>query len=119
MDAIMELYNDNLRRQGLAEAAAADLVDVRPARRTVDQPPMPVQVIKPAVVCDDRVTDLERRIAALENLLRPVLSQKPGKLEQIHLDYLSLAGKTDLSFDQFRCLPKPRRQALLAGVGHE
>jgi hypothetical protein len=119
-DQIMELYQANLKLQGLADAASADLVDV-PARRTVEKSPVPAVPVAPApvapVVRDDRVTDLERRICALENLLRPALGKKPiGEVEQIELDYIALAGKTDLSFHQFRCLPRKQRKALLAGV---
>jgi hypothetical protein len=124
MSSVIDLYNENLRRQGLADAATVDLVDV-PARRTVASAPVPVAVKtsapsvpapKPIVVGDDRVTDLERRITALENLLRPALGKKPiSELEQIELDYIAL-GATELTFHQFRTLPRVKRKALLAGV---
>jgi hypothetical protein len=98
-------------------AAEADLVDIKPG--TADAHSLPVapvaEKVKPAVVRDDRIDELGARITILENLLRPALAPA-GKLDKIRMQYLSLAGNTDLSFDQFRCLPRLRREAMLAGA---
>jgi hypothetical protein len=64
----------------------------------------------------DKIAELEQRVAALELLLKPALASN-GKLDRIRIQYASIAGRTNLSFDQFRCTPKARREELLAGVG--
>jgi hypothetical protein len=158
MDAITQMYQENLRISGLADAASAAPVEAQPARRTVEStvPVLTVQTVKTvplppvdttklhqsvefqlasltnvvanlqersfklehgAPVPQDRVTELEARIAALENALRPALAEKPvAEIDKIQLEYLSLAGKTELTYHQYRCLARTARQALLAGV---
>jgi hypothetical protein len=116
VSTVQDLYLDNLRRQGLVEETPAPIV--QPLTRTVEkqQPTVPVK----AVVREDRVTDLERRIKALEDLLRPALAEEPvAEIDRMYLEFLSLNGKTELTWHQYRTMPRIARKALLAGVDHE
>jgi hypothetical protein len=108
----------------IAALPEEDLVDLNPRTAAVSvidcgsmDEPTPAPTVQ--IVPRNDVADLERRIKVLEDLLRPILAQKPiGELEQIQLDYLSLTerGKTEnLPFHKFRCLPRVQRQTLLAG----
>jgi hypothetical protein len=130
MSSVMDLYQENLRRQGLADAASAEPVDV-PARRTVEKSTVPVPVktsapITPApvapVVRDTRVDELEARIARLEKMLAPALAEcSTSEIERIELEYISLTeqGKANgLTYHQYRTLPRVQRKALMAGA-HE
>ncbi len=122
-DQIMDLYNEKLRRMGVLDADPAPVV--QPSRR-VEQPVVPVQAVQsvqyvekfePAVVRDARVDELEARIAHLEKVLAPALAQPAAaEIDKMYLEFLSLEGKTELTWHQFRCLPRVKRQELLAGA---
>jgi hypothetical protein len=144
MSSVQDLYLENLRKSFGGELSTEAPIEV-PARRIAEQSAVPVVPVPGSVedihgprtgepvpvntpvqanklgtsstpVSQTRIDELERRVQVLENALRPALGKKTvSEMEQIELDYIVL-GQTDISFHVFRCLPRLKRKAMLAGV---
>jgi hypothetical protein len=125
MDAIRQMYEDNLKRMGLDDPAPE--AQPAPARRAVAPHTAPVQAVRPLQpessedhiqqlerfaanaqerlykvehtgVSDPRIDELAARVKVLENLLRPVLAARQfAEIEKIELEYARLTeqGKTN------------------------
>ena len=64
------------------------------------------------VVADERIDDLEQRVAALEQMLKPALAPAT-KLSKIELQWAMIQGKTTWTFEQFRCFKRERREQIV------
>lgn len=137
MDAIQQMFADNMKKMGLDVAASDPVAPVQPARRTVAPPTAPVQPVEPETLksvplppvdakklhqstefqlasLNNVCAQLHQRVWALEKALRPALADKPmSEIDRIAVEYASLEGKTTLTYHEFRCLKRTARKALL------